>query len=538
MANELQSRLAFLGIDAATRAQLRALKPLLEASMPAVLERFYAQVRRHPHLARFFSGETQMRTASDKQLRHWMVILSGELDDKYMAAVTAAGQVHSRIGLTPPLYVATYTFLLDEMVKVIAADAVPRGRFGSRRKAQGLPAAISAFTRVALLDMELVLAVYHEAMDAKARELVADSKRVAAQQAEVVEGLAASLTRLADGDLTCGLTNSFAPEYERLRSDFNQAVERLAEAMRAILINANAIGAGTGEISKASDDLSRRTEQQAATLEQTSAALDQITATVSRTAQGAGEARQVVTTAKGDAERSGTVVRDAVSAMGAIETSARDIGQIIGVIDEIAFQTNLLALNAGVEAARAGDAGRGFAVVASEVRALAQRSAQAAKEIKTLISTSSKHVAHGVKLVDETGSALTRIAVQVEQIDRVVAEIAASAQEQSTALHEVNKAVNQMDQMTQQNAAMTEESTAAAHSLVEEAQQLERLLGRFQVGGIAPPRPAAAPRVPAAPERRPALSLVSSTRPAAPAPRPAPPARVAASAGADNWEEF
>jgi methyl-accepting chemotaxis protein len=532
VANALQSRLSFLAIDAQTREHLRALKPLLEASMPAVLERFYAHVHRYPELARFFSGEPQMRSASDKQFRHWMTILSGELDDKYLAAVTVAGQVHARIGLTPPLYIATYTFMLDEMVKAIAADAIPRGRFASRRKAMALPAMLSAFTRVALLDMDLVLQVYFEAVEAKARELEKEREQMAHQQAEVVEALAASLSRLAEGDLTCGINTTFGPANERLRADFNQAVERLAEAMRAVLSNAGAIAAGTGEISKASDDLSRRTEQQAATLEQTSAALDQITATVTKTAEGAGEARQVVTAAKSDAERSGSVVRDAVSAMGAIETSARDIGQIIGVIDEIAFQTNLLALNAGVEAARAGDAGRGFAVVASEVRALAQRSAQAAKEIKTLISTSSKHVAHGVKLVDETGAALTRIAVQVEQIDRVVADIAASAQEQSTALHEVNKAVNQMDQMTQQNAAMTEQSTAAAHSLVEESQQLERLLARFRVGGTAPVR-AAAP--PARPARRPALSVVPASRPA-PA-RPAAPQKVAA-AGADNWEEF
>ncbi len=532
MANALQSRLSFLGIDAQAREHLRALKPLLEASMPAVLDRFYAHVRRHPELARFFSGEQQMRTASDKQFRHWMAILSGELEDNYLAAATAAGQVHFRIGLTPPLYVAAYTILLDEMIKVIAADAIPQGRFASRHKSQALPAMLSTFTRVALLDMELVLHVYFEATEAKARGLEAERARHDEDQSAVVDNLSASMARLAEGDLTCALTHAFAPAYERLRADFNQAVERLADAMRAILANAGAIGAGSGEISRASDDLSRRTEQQAATLEQTSAALDQITATVSKTAEGAGEARQVVTAAKGDAERSGSVVRDAVGAMGAIETSSRDIGQIIGVIDEIAFQTNLLALNAGVEAARAGDAGRGFAVVASEVRALAQRSAQAAKEIKTLISTSSKHVAHGVKLVDETGAALTRIAVQVEQIDRVVADIAASAQEQATALHEINKAVNQMDQMTQQNAAMTEQSTAAAHSLVEETQQLQTLLGRFQVSDAigAPARPA---RTGA---RRPALSVVPPSRPAAPAARP--PARVAANAGADNWEEF
>jgi methyl-accepting chemotaxis protein len=180
-------------------------------------------------------------------------------------------------------------------------------------------------------------------------------------------------------------------------------------------------------------------------------------------------------------------VGNAVAAMSEIEKSSGQISQIIGVIDEIAFQTNLLALNAGVEAARAGEAGRGFAVVASEVRALAQRSADAAKEIKALISASTTQVASGVELVGETGRVLGRILVQVTEINGIVAEIAASAAEQSTGLAEVNTAVNQMDQLTQQNAAMVEQSTAASHSLAHEADALATLIGRFQVGGAATP---------------------------------------------------
>jgi methyl-accepting chemotaxis protein len=327
--------------------------------------------------------------------------------------------------------------------------------------------------------------------EAEAQRAAADTERgrneaeraaAAKQQAFVVESVATGLATLSDGDLVFRLNTAFAPEYEKLRGDFNAAMDKLQDTMKVIAANTQGIRGGGEEISQAADDLSRRTEQQAASLEETAAALDQITATVRKTADGANEASTVVGTAKADAEHSGQVVRQAVEAMSAIEQSSHQIGQIIGVIDEIAFQTNLLALNAGVEAARAGDAGRGFAVVASEVRALAQRSADAAKEIKTLISASSQQVASGVDLVGETGKALERIVKQVNQINGVVTEIAASAQEQATGLNQVNTAVNQMDQVTQQNAAMVEQSTAASHALAQEAEELARLVAQFKVG--------------------------------------------------------
>ena len=318
------------------------------------------------------------------------------------------------------------------------------------------------------------------AADTLMRDNHEERAAAAARQAEVVAALADGLGQLAEGELTHRLDRVFASEYEQLRVDFNTAMSGLQETMRTIVATTQGIHAGTGEITSAADDLSRRTEQQAASLEETAAALDEITATVKKTAQGALHAREVVTAAKGDAEASGIVVRRAVEAMSGIQTSSRQIGQIIGVIDEIAFQTNLLALNAGVEAARAGDAGRGFAVVASEVRALAQRSAEAAKEIKGLISASAVHVGQGVDLVGETGRSLERIVSQVTEINGIVADIAASAQEQATALGEVNTAVNQMDQVTQQNAAMVEESTAASHVLTEEAEKLTAMVGRFR----------------------------------------------------------
>ena len=304
----------------------------------------------------------------------------------------------------------------------------------------------------------------------------------AAQQSNVVQTLASGLSRLANGDLTCDLHDPFAADYETLRGDFNAAAAQLRTAVTAIVSSTDGIYAATGEISSANDDLSRRTERQAATLEQTAAALGLITTTVSRTAKSATISAAVVQDARADAERSGEVVRDAVTAMGAIEQSSREIGNIIGVIDEIAFQTSLLALNAGVEAARAGDSGRGFAVVASEVRALAQRSADAAKDIKALILASGVQVQRGVSLVGQTGGALDGIVTKITQAATALAGIAASAQEQAAGLQQVNTGVNQMDQVTQQNAAMAEQTTAASHALRQQAEALTMLTGKFRIG--------------------------------------------------------
>jgi methyl-accepting chemotaxis protein len=303
------------------------------------------------------------------------------------------------------------------------------------------------------------------------------------EQKAVVDVMAKGLSGLAGGDLSTRIAAQVASDYAALKNDFNAAAAGLEDAIRTISGVASQIGSGTQEIAQASNDLSRRTEQQAASLEETAAALDEIAATVRQTADGATRATSEVASARTDAERSGQVVGQAVSAMGAIEDSSRQITQIIGVIDEIAFQTNLLALNAGVEAARAGDAGRGFAVVAQEVRALAQRSAEAAKEIKTLISTSSQQVDAGVSLVGQTGEALSRIVGRVAAIDDLVRQISSSSQEQASGLAEVNTAVNHMDQVVQQNAAMVEQATAATHSLKGETAQLVSLVSRFKIGG-------------------------------------------------------
>ncbi|CDN50683.1 HAMP domain-containing methyl-accepting chemotaxis protein [Neorhizobium galegae] len=326
--------------------------------------------------------------------------------------------------------------------------------------------------------------------EAEASRSEMEASRAAAQQRADREAeqlrfatttLGGGLQRLAAGDISFQLSEQFAAEYETLREDFNASLRQLGTTIGAVLQTVHSIDNGTGEIASAAHDLSKRTEQQAASLEETAAALDEITSNVAMSTKRTDEARNVASEANVSAQRSAAVVSEAEKAMRRIEDSSQQISNIIGVIDEIAFQTNLLALNAGVEAARAGEAGKGFAVVAQEVRELAQRAAQAAKEIKGLIQKSSTEVENGVKLVLETGISLKSIGEYVVQINQVMDAIATSAREQSTGLAEINTAVNHMDQATQQNAAMVEQSTAAVASLSSEASRLRNLVNQFQL---------------------------------------------------------
>jgi len=396
-------------------------------------------------------------------------------------------------------------------------------------------------------------------VETERRRVEAEKARAAETLTQAMSQLGDGLRRLAGGDLTSRLDQRFPTEFAKIRDDFNAAARRLMETVRAVVASASAIHAGSHEISTSSDDLSRRTEQQAARLEEAAAALNEITATLKKSAEGAKQAAIEVASADDNAKKGAVVVKQAVEAMDAIAKSSEQIGQIIGVIDEIAFQTNLLALNAGVEAARAGDAGRGFAVVASEVRALAQRSAQAAKEIKSLISTSSSHVGSGVQLVAESGEALDRIIAQVSKINGIVSEIAAGAEQQATGLQQVNTTISQMDETTQKNATMVEESNAASHSLSQETSQLANLVDQFQVEGgdsaalrrelrkVAPhafakpaagPPPKSAPAVVVRPES--AAAKPASATPAAPARKMAGGGAAAAAAVAakGDWTEF
>ncbi|MBY3199506.1 methyl-accepting chemotaxis protein [Rhizobium laguerreae] len=381
--------------------------------------------------------------------------------------------------------------LSDDMQRLAGGDtAIACTGIGRTDEIGTMASAVEVFRQAAIANKQLE-------KDAEAARLQGETERVTARkQADedaaerlraATSGLAAGLKRLTSGDLSFQIDEPFAPDFEGLRHDFNMSIRQLDQTLSAIAAAIAAIDEGTREIASGAGDLSKRTEQQAASLEETAAALDQITANVSNSSKRTDEARTEATDANRNAAKSSEVVSHAEEAMLRIEASSQQISSIIGVIDEIAFQTNLLALNAGVEAARAGDAGKGFAVVAQEVRELAQRSAQAAKEIKGHIQKSSVEVESGVKLVLDTSQVLKAISEQIARINQHMDAIAVSAREQSTGLAEVNTAVNSMDQVTQQNAAMVEQSTAASGHLAEEAARLRELVSRFRLQATASP---------------------------------------------------
>ena len=452
-------------------------------------------------------------------------------------------------GILVSLIAAVLAWLLSRIiVRPIVGMTVAMGRLASGEHDIDVPAvgrgdevgsmadAVLVFKQAAIEKLRLAGETDRMRNDAERQRQMGDEQK-AREEGEIrfaMETLASGLSALAAGNVAARLDRTFAPQFDSVRADFNNAVEKLEAALQSVGTNAAAINAGAGEIRSAADDLAHRTEQQAAAVEETAAALEQVTTTVRDSAKRAEDVGHLVERARLGAEKSGDVVRKAVSAMQQIEKSSGEISNIISVIDDIAFQTNLLALNAGVEAARAGDAGKGFAVVAQEVRELAQRSANAAKEIKALITTSSDQVNTGVSLVGETGKALELIVSEVQEINRHVGAIVTATREQSIGLQEINTAVNNMDQGTQKNAAMVEEQTAASHALAREAAALNELLRQFRLSN-APQAASARPAVATArskPAVSPARALGRSVAKAFGG------KATAAAASQDEWEEF
>jgi methyl-accepting chemotaxis protein len=481
---KLDQRMAFMRFDERSRAHLRAIKPVIDAEIGSALGKFYSQVRLFPDTRAKFRDEGHMAGAERAQSAHWRRIAQADYGEGYVRDVERIGRAHAEADIAPQWYIGGYAVVVEELTRALVTKRA-KGLFNSAKADADLADGLSALIKAAFLDMDLSVSTYIDVLLEEREAMEREREEAEHRQAAAVKAVGEALARLAAGDLSARVEGDLAPEFRTLKVDFEQAADALAEAMRAVEHASGGIRAGADEIARSAEDLSQRTEQQAATLEQTAAAVEQLTSAVGKTARSAREVSSRVGEASAEAERSGDIVTRAAQAMTKIEAQSQQVNQILGMIDEIAFQTNLLALNAGVEAARAGDSGKGFAVVAQEVRALAQRSAQAASDIKSLITESSRQVSEGVDLVGQTGEALRGIHEKVGGIDELVNAIAASASEQATALGQVNAAVTQLDQVTQRNAAMVSQSTDATHALRVEAADLSNRVGAFRLGGRA-----------------------------------------------------
>lgn len=462
--SSLHERLKFYELDHVSAASTAGLHSVIKRRIDPALSRFYAKVRNQPEISGLFSDDGQMDHARSAQRRHWMALFEKGPTPGYAEQATKIGRVHSRIGLEPRWYIGGYSLVAEDMINAMVLTGV--SRFLPWRRA--LAKRLVLFVKLALLDMDIAVSTYSETNEEKVRE--------------TISRLGEALASIARQDLAARV-DSLPAEFEPVKRDFNNAVGSLESVLASVVESVSVVANGSQEIRTASTDLARRTEQQAASLEETNAAMSQVNAIVNETAGLSAEAKASVATTHKVAGEGSEIVQRAVDAMGRIERSSSEISQIISVIDGIAFQTNLLALNAGVEAARAGDAGKGFAVVANEVRELALRSAQAAREIKELITTSSSEVSAGVALVADTGKSLDKIRDNVGALRTALDQIAHSTQSQAANLSQINAAIAGMDQMTQQNAAMVEQCNAASRSLAEQAEQLEKITGGFRFAG-------------------------------------------------------
>jgi methyl-accepting chemotaxis protein len=447
-------------IDTGDLDRFPSLAQAISRHGPTVLDGFYKQIEADPRRSAIFGSQASMREARRRQIEHWIELFSGTINKAYLERAEKIGQVHARVGLEPTVYIGGYATVLSNLVELMIRKSAI-GFAGA-----GLAKQVAALIRVAMLDMDQALTAYANAQD-ESRE-------------KVLGSVSTAMSAVAQGDLTTGIDH-LPPEFRKLEDDFGAMCHAMSNAIAAVSSSAGQIHVGSAEIRAASDDLSQRTESQAAALEETAAAMNQLTQGVREAAEGAAKVNQSVAEAENEARAGGEVVNQAVSAMEGIQRQAQEIGSIVDVIDSIAFQTNLLALNAGVEAARAGDAGKGFAVVATEVRALAQRSADAANNIKGLIGGSVEQVERGASLVSRTGDVFHRIVDKVTSITELASQISEFSQSQAAQLSQINAAIGDMDRMTQHNAAMVEESTAAARNLSDQADELTALVRAFRL---------------------------------------------------------
>lgn len=488
----LRKRLEFMGLDDEQRASLKQAKPVLMQALATGMERFYEKLGRFPETNRFFKNPQHREFARSRQIEHWGTITEGEYGAEYVDGVTAVGKAHARIGLEPRWYIGGYALLIEETIKGVMSARWPEIlKKKKKAKPDELAAEIGLFVKAALLDMDYAITVYLDELAEERRKAEEQKERADAAKEAALASLASVLQQLAAGNLEARLDDDLPEEFVKMAHDYNDAVESLRVTLAKTRRTSEKIVENIGEVNVSMEKLSDRSVQQAASLEQSSAALHELTESVQNATEHSQKAAEVVGAARSDAQQSERLVNEAIGAMSEIEKSSTQIAKIISVIDGIAFQTNLLALNASVEAARAGEAGKGFAVVAHEVRALAQRSADAAREIKDLVETSQGHVENGVTIVGHAGKALSKIIERVAEIHELVGTIAIQSKEQSVGLGEINQSIVEMDNTTQRNTAMAAATSEKMAALNGDAVLMRQEMTRFWVRD--PNRTAVAP---------------------------------------------
>jgi methyl-accepting chemotaxis protein len=461
MNTDFTSRLEYYQL-AGESSRFRRIAARLKRPLDGALDKLYVKIGKNPSLSSFFRDTEHTHQAKNLQKQHWMRLFAEGPTDEYFGRATKIGHVHAKIGLEPKWYVGSYATILGAAVEQVIAPGILSLLPWRRRLARD----VAIMVQASLLDMEIALSTYFE-VEEKARE-------------GALARMSDALSQLAQGNLTIRLSG-LPQEYARAERDFNGAMDSLSSTMTTVVGGVASMSTAMEEIRTGTQDLASRTERQAATIEETAAAMQQVTGSMRANAELLQVASVAVNRTRTDAETGGEVIGRAVTAMGAIENSSSQITQIVSLIDGIAFQTNLLALNAGVEAARAGESGKGFSVVASEVRALAQRSAEAANEIKQIIEVSAGHVSDGVRLVGEAGGVLDRIAGGVVEVSKILTETSKTATHQTASLAQVNGSVSDIDKITQANAALVEETSAATTSVADQSASIASATARFKL---------------------------------------------------------
>jgi len=495
----LQSRLDFIGLDAAAQRRLATVQAHVDRHLPLALDKFYAKIATVPAVMRFFDGKQQMDRAQSKQIGHWKAIAAGQFDSAYYEASSRVGLRHAQIGLEPRWHIGGYGVIMETLVLGLIHDVMteallPRpGRFGRKQAtpeevlaaSDAMAQALADVLKSMLLDIDIGVSAYFEKLTADAK-LADDEAKAKINRAVTLTGEV--LRDMAQGDLTTRITEGFEPEFDQIKQDTNAVAEKLTGIVGKLQQTSRSLKTATGEILSGANDLSERTTKQAATIEETSASVEQLSQAVVENARRAATASDKAQAVSLNATQGGEVMKEANQAMTAIEASSAKISNIIGMIDDIAFQTNLLALNASVEAARAGDAGKGFAVVAVEVRRLAQSAANASSEVKALIEASATEVRTGTKLVGQAAETLLDILDGAQESAVLIDTIAQANKEQAASLEEIAVAVRQMDEMTQHNAALVEQTNAAIEQTEVQASELDGIVDVFKINTALPAR--------------------------------------------------